>query len=130
MDEAAFIGGDDSLDAVPDAEFCQHAAHVGLHGLQTEHQFGCDLGSKVRVFGGRVQAPSRCRPSITRERDSAPGRGRLTGMPAPARRRRRMQSKALSQLPETTLYCTHSVPDRDELAWAVTAKSRAKDRAT
>ena len=42
-DEAALIGSDDGLDAVPGAELGQHVAHVGLDGLHAEEQLGGDL---------------------------------------------------------------------------------------
>jgi len=42
-DEAALIGRDDGLNAVPGAELGQHVAHVSLDGLHAEEQLGCDL---------------------------------------------------------------------------------------
>src|SRR5436190_14852613 len=43
-DEAALVGSDDGLDAVPGAELGQHVAYVGLDGLHAEEQLGGDLG--------------------------------------------------------------------------------------
>src|SRR5690348_9526257 len=42
-DEAAFVGGDHGLNAIPGAELREDVADVGLYGLHSEEQLGCDL---------------------------------------------------------------------------------------
>ena len=52
VEYVVFVGEGNELDPVLELEFCQDAAHVGLHGGLAEHQGRGDLGVS-QAFGGQ-----------------------------------------------------------------------------